>query len=40
VDDNPVNQRVVCLMLEKMGWDVDVADNGVVGRSLRCAGYV
>jgi PAS domain S-box-containing protein len=30
VDDNPVNQRVVCLMLEKMGWDVDVADNGVV----------
>jgi PAS domain S-box-containing protein len=30
VDDNPVNQRVVRLMLEKMGYDVDVADNGVV----------
>jgi len=30
VDDNPVNQRVVHRMLEKMGYDVDVANNGVV----------
>ena len=30
VDDNPVNQRVVCLILEKMGYEVDVADNGAV----------
>jgi len=30
VEDNPVNQRVVLRMLEKMGHVVDVADNGVV----------
>jgi CheY-like chemotaxis protein/HPt (histidine-containing phosphotransfer) domain-containing protein len=29
VDDNPVNQRVVVRMLEKMGHGVDVADTGV-----------
>jgi PAS domain S-box-containing protein len=29
VEDNPVNQRVVLRMLEKMGHVVDVADNGV-----------
>ncbi|MFN2464397.1 MAG: response regulator [Candidatus Dormibacteria bacterium] len=29
VDDNPVNQRVALRMLEKMGHNVDVADNGL-----------
>jgi two-component system sensor histidine kinase/response regulator len=30
VDDNPVNQRVAVRMLEKMGHDVAVADNGAI----------
>ena len=30
VDDNPVNQRVAVRMLEKMGHQVEVADNGAV----------
>jgi PAS domain S-box-containing protein len=30
VEDNPLNQRVVVRMLEKMGHVVDVANNGVV----------
>jgi CheY-like chemotaxis protein/HPt (histidine-containing phosphotransfer) domain-containing protein len=30
VDDNPVNQRVAVRMLEKMGHDVEVADNGAI----------
>jgi PAS domain S-box-containing protein len=30
VEDNPLNQRVTVRMLEKMGYEVDVANNGVV----------
>jgi CheY-like chemotaxis protein len=30
VEDNPLNQRVAVRMLEKMGYEVDVANNGVV----------
>ncbi|HNV27262.1 MAG TPA: response regulator, partial [Nitrospira sp.] len=28
VEDNPVNQKVACKMLEKLGYRVDVASNG------------
>jgi signal transduction histidine kinase/CheY-like chemotaxis protein len=31
VEDNPVNQKVAARLLEKMGWRVDVASNGVEG---------
>ena len=29
VDDNPANQKVAVLMLEKLGHRVDVAGNGI-----------
>ncbi|MFH2053693.1 MAG: two-component regulator propeller domain-containing protein [bacterium] len=28
-EDNPINQRVACLLLRKMGYRVDVANNGL-----------
>jgi signal transduction histidine kinase/ActR/RegA family two-component response regulator len=29
VEDNPINQKVACLMLHKLGYQVDVASNGL-----------
>jgi signal transduction histidine kinase/ActR/RegA family two-component response regulator len=29
VEDNPINQKVACLMLHKLGYQVDVARNGL-----------
>jgi CheY-like chemotaxis protein len=31
VEDNPVNQKVVCHMLRKMGFTVELADDGRAG---------
>ncbi len=39
VEDNEVNQKVIRRMLERMGCDVDVANDGVEGVELAERGY-
>jgi CheY-like chemotaxis protein len=33
-EDNQINQRVVSRMLERLGWDVDIAPDGVKAHAL------
>ena len=40
VDDNAMNQRLATLLLEKVGYDVDVVENGAEAvAAVRCGGY-
>lgn len=31
VEDNPINQKVMCALLKRMGYEVSAADDGQVG---------
>ncbi len=38
VEDNPINQRVICALLKRLGYEVTTADDGQIGADKFRAG--